>query len=426
MKSLYQERSMHELCEITSSKRIFAADYQTEGVPFFRGKEITERFNGAIGVSTELFISRQKFEEIKAKFGVPKVGDLLLTSVGTLGSTYVVHPGDEFYFKDGNITWFRNFKGLNSTYLHYWLSSPAGKSEQKKCTIGSSQSAYTIVLLKEMKIALPPLEEQERIASILSAYDDLIENNTRRIAILEEMARRIYEEWFVRFRFPEHEQVKMVESELGLIPEGWQVTSLQDYCSIVSRGVTPKYQPGSGRFVINQKANRGSELLFSELKELMTDLVVPAEKYARFGDVLVNSLGEGTIGRVHYFSGPDNQWAVDQHMTICRCRDVGAGSVLYQYLSSEAGQAKIASVKTGATSMTMLNISSLRDFDVLRPPLQIIQKFWDLCSSNVQLKAVLQQKNANLRATRDLLLPKLISGEIDVSTLPEPEEAIAA
>lgn len=80
MKSLYQERAMHELCEITSSKRIFAADYQTEGVPFFRGKEITERFNGAIGVSTELFISRQKFEEIKAKFGVPKVGDLLLTS----------------------------------------------------------------------------------------------------------------------------------------------------------------------------------------------------------------------------------------------------------------------------------------------------------------------------------------------------------
>ncbi len=237
------KRRVSDLCEITSSKRIFAADYQTEGVPFFRGKEITEKYNGAIEVSTELFIARSKFEEIKAKSGAPRPGDLLLTSVGTLGSTYVVRRGDEFYFKDGNITWFRAFDGLDSDYFKFWLTAPDGRAELKKCTIGSSQSAYTIVLLKGMEIELPSLSEQRRIASILSAYDDLIENNTRRIAILEEMARRIYEEWFVRFRFPGHENVRMVESELGLVPEGWAIEVVEDVTETLGGGTPSKTEP---------------------------------------------------------------------------------------------------------------------------------------------------------------------------------------
>lgn len=88
---------MDALCEITSSKCIFAADYVSEGVPFYRGREITEKYKGNLDVSTELFITEEKFREIERKFGAPKFGDLLLTSVGTLGSVYVVKPGDRFY-----------------------------------------------------------------------------------------------------------------------------------------------------------------------------------------------------------------------------------------------------------------------------------------------------------------------------------------
>ena len=117
-------RRMDELCEITSSKRIYAADYVSQGVPFYRGREITEKYKGDLNVSTELFITEEKFREIEHKFGVPKEGDLLLTSVGTLGSAYVVKPGDRFYFKDGNLTWFRHFNGLDSRFLYYWIGSP--------------------------------------------------------------------------------------------------------------------------------------------------------------------------------------------------------------------------------------------------------------------------------------------------------------
>jgi type I restriction enzyme S subunit len=117
-------KRMDELCKITSSKRIFASDYVSEGVPFYRGREITEKYKGNLDVSTELFIAEEKFSEIERKFGAPKLGDLLLTSVGTLGSVYVVKPGDRFYFKDGNLTWFRNFLELDSRFLYYWLGSP--------------------------------------------------------------------------------------------------------------------------------------------------------------------------------------------------------------------------------------------------------------------------------------------------------------
>mgnify|MGYP003487001949 FL=1 len=110
-----------ELCEISSSKRIFAKEYQESGIPFFRGKEVTEKYNGKLNVTTELFISEEKYLELVSKFGVPQQGDMLLTSVGTLGSTYIVKGSDKFYFKDGNLTWFKNFKGLNSQYFQYWL-----------------------------------------------------------------------------------------------------------------------------------------------------------------------------------------------------------------------------------------------------------------------------------------------------------------
>lgn len=219
---MWNKTSIRELCEITSSKRIFVADYQLEGVPFYRGREIIEKQRGSLDVSVELFISRDKFAEIKSKFGAPQTGELLLTSVGTLGIPYIVRAGEEFYFKDGNLTWFKNFQNLESWFLYYWLLSPQGKAELRKCTIGSSQSAFTIVLLKGMEIDLPPLPALRRIAAILSAYDDLIENNTRRIKILEEMAQLLYREWFVHFRFPGHEGVKMAKG----VPEGWEETKV--------------------------------------------------------------------------------------------------------------------------------------------------------------------------------------------------------
>ena len=237
----FQKVKIRDCCEITSSKRIFADEYLSSGVPFYRGKEISEKQKSSAAVSELIYISREKFEEIKVKYGVPQKGDLLLTSVGTIGNPYLVKEDEEFYFKDGNLTWFRNFKGINGQWMYYWLLSPQGKSELNKCTIGSSQKAYTINLLYGMQIDLPDLPTQTCIASVLSAYDDLIENNEKRIKALEEMAQLLYIGWFVEFKFPCHEKVKMFDSGTGygMIPKGWEVKKL----NAIGKAVTGKTPP---------------------------------------------------------------------------------------------------------------------------------------------------------------------------------------
>ena len=400
MFSARKQRRLSDLCEVTSSKRIFAADYLPEGVPFYRGKEITEKYNGCIEVSTELFIARSKFEEIRVKSGLPKPGDLLLTSVGTLGSTYVVRRGDEFYFKDGNITWFRNFNGLDSTYFNYWLSAPEGRAELKKCTIGSSQSAYTIILLKGMEIDLPSLEEQRRIASILSAYDDLIENNTRRIAILEEMASRIYEEWFVRFRFPGHKGVPMVESELGLVPEGWDVVRL-DQVLVLQRGFDlPKQDRIEGRFSII--SSTGSTATHHECRVKGPGVVTGRS---------------GSLGVVMYVE--DDFWPLNTTLWV---KQFIVGSPLYAFFVLRS--IDLAGFNSGSAVPT-LNRNDIHGLPVVRPSPEVLARFDAVVGPIFSLKERLALKNTNLRTTRDLLLPKLISGELDVSTLAEPQAETA-
>ena len=227
---------LEDFCSITSSKRIYAADYVEDGIPFVRGKEVVQRFFGSGPLESELFISPTKFETLRDRFGAPTAGDLLLTSVGTLGVPYLVTDSDEFYFKDGNLIWFRSFDGLNSKFFYYWIRSRAGRAQLAKCTIGTSQAAYTIERLKEVEAPKHSIAQQERIADILSAYDDLIENNRRRIALLEEAARLLYREWFVHFRFPGHEHVNIIDG----LPVGWKRVKMEQVLIALESGGRPR------------------------------------------------------------------------------------------------------------------------------------------------------------------------------------------
>ena len=140
---------------ITSSKRIFYSEYVSYGIPFYRSKEIIELRNSG-STNSELFISKERFNEIKKKFDVPKCGDILLTSVGTLGVPFRVRSNDKFYFKDGNLTWFKDFAGISSSIIYFWLLSRIGQEQVSSITIGSTQEAITIDGLKKLKLKLPP------------------------------------------------------------------------------------------------------------------------------------------------------------------------------------------------------------------------------------------------------------------------------
>lgn len=404
-------KRMDQLCEITSSKRIFAADYVSEGVPFYRGREVTEKYKGNLDVSTELFITEEKFAEIERKFGAPKLGDLLLTSVGTLGSVYVVKPGDRFYFKDGNLTWFRNFKGLDSQFLFYWIGSPQGKAELQKCTIGSSQSAFTIVLLKGIEIALPPMPVQQRIATILSAYDELIENSLRRIKILEAMARSLYREWFVHFRFPGHENHPRVASALGEIPREWGVKTIQDFGKVVT-GKTPS-KANAGFFGVNVPFVKtpdmhGNLFILGTNESLSTaGASSQANKTLPVGSICVSCIG--TIGVVSITTA-DCQTNQQINSVVL------AKSEYREFLFLRLQEAKQALENLGSNGATMGNVnkSKFESMEVVAPTDALLVDFHRLTQPMFKSILRLTRQIQNLRQTRDLLLPRLLSGQINV------------
>ena len=155
-----------QVCEVLSSKRIFASQYVDSGIPFYRSKEIIELHNGE-SVSSPLYISPDTFKAIKETNGTPSQGDILITSVGTLGVPYLV-KATPFYFKDGNLIWFRSFSSCClSKYLYYWLDSNEGRNLLLSRAIGSTQKAFTIEMIKSTVLDLPTLTEQEHIIDVM-------------------------------------------------------------------------------------------------------------------------------------------------------------------------------------------------------------------------------------------------------------------
>ena len=225
--SEWKEYKLGDLAEITSSKRIFYSEYVPKGIPFYRSKEIIDLYNKR-EVATELFISENRFKEISEKFGAPKEDDILLTSVGSLGIPYKVKPNDKFYFKDGNLTWFRNIdkNKLLPDYLMYWLTSNIGKQKLDEIAIGSTQAALTINGLKTIWIELPSINEQKRIASILSSLDDKIDLLNRENATLEAMAETLFRQWFI-------EEAK----------EDWEEMPLSSIATFLNGLACQKYPP---------------------------------------------------------------------------------------------------------------------------------------------------------------------------------------
>lgn len=224
----WKKVKLGDCCEITSSKRIFFNEYVESGVPFYRSKEIIEKSKGA-KISEPLFISESRYNEIKNQFGVPLQGDLLLTAVGSLGIPYRINDSDPFYFKDGNLIWFRNFsEKLDSEFLCYWFKTQKAFQLLSNLAIGSAQKALTISSVKQFALDCPSLGIQQRIAEVLSRYDALIENYQRQIKLLEEAAQRLYKEWFVDLRFPGHETTPIING----IPEGWEKKKLIEIADV--------------------------------------------------------------------------------------------------------------------------------------------------------------------------------------------------
>lgn len=240
---------------------------------------------------------------------------------------------------------------------------------------------------------VPSLEVQESIAAILSAYDDLIENNTRRIEILEEMARRLYEEWFVHFRFPGHEELGFKESELGGIPEEWEYVALKKHIELAYGKALKKSDRKPGPYPVYGSSG---------------EVGAHSESLVRGPGIILGR--KGNVGSV--FWTEDDFYPIDTVYYIKT--DLPLEYVFFnlqrqRFLNNDA-------------AVPGLNRNQAYSLPFLKPSQEVLVEFSSHCKPIYELVRKLHRKNANLRAQRDLLLPKLISGEIDVSDIPMPDD----
>lgn len=190
----WEQRKLSDIAVLTSSKRIHVEDYVDKGIPFYRGKEISE-LKAHESVSEVLYIAEDKYKKMSSLYGSPKKGDLLITAVGTLGKTWVVDK-TPFYFKDGNLIWLKDIQ-CNPNYLDWVMNSADGQRKIMDSAIGSNQKALTIVKLNEIKILFPNKEEQAKIANYFSNLEYIITLHQRKLEKLKKIKKAMLEKMFV-------------------------------------------------------------------------------------------------------------------------------------------------------------------------------------------------------------------------------------
>lgn len=393
----WQEIKMGEVAEVTSSKRIFYSDYVRDGIPFWRSKEIIEKFNKK-EISTDLFIRPEKYSEIKNRFGVPQPNDILLTSVGTLGIPYLVEDNEQFYFKDGNLTWIRNIdkQKLSPHYLYKWLASQQGRDSLREITIGSTQEALTIAGLKTLNLLLPPLAEQKAIAAVLSSLDDKIDLLHRQNKTLEAMAETLFRQWFV-------EEVR----------EDWDEKSLLDLVELVGGG-TPKtsiseYWGGDipwlsgGDIATNHKgfvSNSQKSITKTGLKNSSAKLL------PKFATVIS---ARGTVGK-YCLLASEMAFSQSNYGILPRTK----GCYFFTYLLVNHVVEELQSAAYGSVFDT-ITTSTFHEAKFLTPPVAKVLEFEDSVAIYFDKKLVNQSHIRTLETLRDTLLPKLMSGEVRVA-----------
>ena len=294
----------------------------------------------------------------------------------------------------------------DADFLYYYLS-------QKNIIEGlhaigeQSVSAYPSIKPSDiecLELLLPSLPEQIKIGCTLRILDDKIANNTKVNHHLAEIAQAIFKSWFVKF-----------EPWEGEMPENWTYTTLDSMCSLISKGITPKYDETSAEIVINQKCIRNKEIDLSSARGHQPKRI--NEKWLQYGDVLINSTGEGTLGRVAQFLFDGSNYTVDSHITIVRSSSDELVHFIGQWCLLR--ESEFASMASGSTGQTDLPRERLKAMECILPDIKTLENYSLIVKPIVDKQVAYQMENARLVDIRDAILPRLMSGELSVSDISE-------
>jgi len=310
---------------------------------------------------------------------------------GTLGS---VHFSEDDYWPHDTTLWSKDLRGNNSRFVYYYLHT----INFRRFDVGNSNPTLNRNHIHSLPVLIPPPNVQNRIADILSAYDDLIENNQRRMALLEETARQLYREWFVRLRFPGHEHTRITHG----VPEGWERKTLGQLADI-TMGQSPESQYYN---------NVGEGLPFHQGVTDFGDRFVShrifctvQNRVAEAGDILCSV--RAPVGRLNITL---DKIVIGRGLAAL-CNKSGYQSLLFQQLRAHFFKADLIGVGAIFASVTKKEFEAQ---EILNPPTRLAKSFEEVSRPIDEQLRTLSQQNQKLRAARDLLLPRLMSGEIAV------------
>ena len=319
---------------------------------------------------------------------------------GTLGEVFYV---DEDYWPLNTALYVADFKGSHPRFVAYFLQNVLRNYQSDKAAVpGVNRN-----VLHELKVRCPDTNSQEPIADILSAYDDLIENNRRRMALLEEAARQLYREWFVRLRFPGHEHTRITNG----VPEGWQRQKLAELCESIDYGYTASAE-------LDEVGPK-----FLRITDIVPDVIdwtsvpycpIEEDRLAKFrlveGDIVIARTG-ATVGyakRLHK-RHPDAVFA--SYLVRLRLKPEIDSLMVGVFVESADYKSYVQS-RVGGAAQPNANAKVLSAAEILVPPPIMQRVFHGSVEPLMDQREVLQLQNQQLRAARDLLLPRLMSGEI--------------
>ena len=352
-----------------------------QGIPFVTISNINSM--NQLDFSDTMFVPKEYYQSLDEKRKVRK-GDVLYSVVGSFGIPVLIKEERPFVFQR-HIAILRPKEDIvDSGFLFYTMLNRDFYAKADAVAIGAAQRTVSLGSLRNIKIDVPSLESQKHIADILSAYDDLIENNQKQIKLLEEAAQRLYKEWFVDLRFPGHENTKIVDG----VPEGWSRGLLKELIS-VNYGKDHKKAPDDGNIPVY-----GSGGLMRKCNKSL------------FSGEAVLIPRKGSLNNIMYVD--ETFWTVD---TMFYATMKQPHTAVFVYFFVKAFDMYSMNIGAAVPSMTTKILDAM---DVVIPDKETLEKFDKLTKTYFNKIKTLQGQNERLKTARNLLLPKLMSGEVEV------------
>ena len=372
---------LSDVCEFIVDCPHSTAPDEGKGYPLIRTPNVGKGrldLNGVHRVSESVY--KQRIQR-----GAPQANDLIFAREAPAGNVALVQENQTVCLGQRTVLIRPNVQKVNPQYLVYYLLSPKPQYELLGTANGATVAHVNLPAIRNLKIELPEKSVQDKIGTILVTYDDLIENNQKQIKLLEEAAQRLYKEWFVDLRFPGHENTKIVDG----VPEGWSKTNINEILTF----------------------HRGYDLTKNEMKAGRYPVVGSTTVIGYHNEFKINGPGivtgrSGSLGKYQFIW--DNFWP---HNTSLYISDYKDHNIFFVY--SLLQTVDFASLNNGGAIPT-LNRNVLSNIEVIEPTDELQEMFATITEAQYRKIRNLEKQNNQLKMARDVLLPKLMSGEMEV------------